>query len=43
MTLDFLNITFYNTIVRCLGVAQLVARQNGVLEVAGSNPVTQTI
>lgn len=26
-----------------LGIAQMVARMNGVHEVAGSNPVTQTI
>ena len=25
-----------------LGIAQMVARMNGVHEVAGSNPVTQT-
>ena len=28
--------------IRCLGVAQMVARYLGVVEAAGSNPVTQT-
>ena len=32
----------YNKIVSNLGVAQLVARYLGVVEAAGSSPVTQT-
>ena len=41
-TLDLRAALWYNTECCHLGVAQLVARYLGVVEAAGSSPVTQT-